>query len=107
MHSNRLACLPLDAQTWNFTYFKDMNASITKQSTPVGVSSYVWRSLKLDNAGDYSFRCEAGSQLVYGNWHVRTFEGQGRLAKNVVLFVGDGMSPSMITAARVLSEPSW
>jgi hypothetical protein len=84
-----------------------MNASLTKQSTPVGVSSYVWRSLKLDTPGDYAFRCEVGNQLVFGNWHVRSFEDRGRLAKNVVLFVGDGMSPSMITAARALSEPTW
>lgn len=46
-------------------------------------------------------------QVVFGNWHVRSFEDKGRLAKNVVLFIGDGMAPAMLSAARALSEPTW
>lgn len=46
----------------NFTYFKNMNDSINKLPTPVGVGSYALRSLKIDSTGDYY--CESRSQPI-------------------------------------------
>ncbi|KAI9026026.1 alkaline-phosphatase-like protein [Hyaloraphidium curvatum] len=110
---------PAVADTWNYTYFKDMNASFANLKTPVGVSSYVWRSNKFDSTGSFAYRCEipgvftggrrdlSTPQVVFGRWNVRSFANQGRLAKKVAFFIGDGMSPAMITAARAISEPTW
>lgn len=113
---------PATPETWNFTFHKDMNASYSKVSTPVGVSSFAFRSLSFPAPGDYDYKCTVPGifvanstvarqastpQTVYGKWHVRSFEDKGRKAKNVVLFIGDGMGPGMVTAARALSEPTW
>ncbi|KAF9168125.1 hypothetical protein DFQ26_001301 [Actinomortierella ambigua] len=94
---------------WNFTYYKDAAAywkgqdGDEKASTPVNVAATAWRQVQLKEAGDYKV------VLKYNNgkkteaiWHVNPV--QKRKAKNVILFIGDGMTTAMITAGRLISQ---
>ena len=45
-----------------------------------------------------------GSKTV-AHWEVRSLQ-QARKAKNVILFIGDGMTTNMITAARLIAHKS-
>jgi alkaline phosphatase len=44
-----------------------------------------------------------GGQKTHATWEVREL-AKKRKAKNVVMFIGDGMTQSMITAARLLAH---
>ncbi|KAF9432898.1 hypothetical protein BGZ76_010172 [Entomortierella beljakovae] len=101
---------PSSQEKWNFTYFKDASAYWKAQdgdknaSTPVNVASTAWRSVQIKEPGTYK------AVLTYNNgkkteaiWTVNPVHK--RKAKNVILFIGDGMSTAMITAARLISQP--
>jgi alkaline phosphatase len=40
------------------------------------------------------------------NWEVRDL-AEERKAKNIVMFIGDGMTTNMITAARLIGRPQF
>ncbi len=60
----------------------------------------------LYNPGQYEavLQYYNGSRTV-ARWHVREITEQKK-AKNVVIFIGDGMTTPMITAARLIGHPS-
>ncbi|KAJ3048313.1 hypothetical protein HK097_010684 [Rhizophlyctis rosea] len=89
-------------ENWNFTYFENNAARDIKKPTPVGVTRLSLRSVKINKAGSYKLTLKAGNQKVEANWIVRGFSQ--RKAQNLVLFIGDGMAPSMISAARYISR---
>lgn len=91
-------------ETWNFTWFPDLFAQ--KAGTPnlVKVASKAYRKIALYEPGEYV------ATLTYYNgskteatWNVRDLPDKPK-AKNIVLFIGDGMTTAMITAARVLGH---
>ncbi|KAF9430632.1 hypothetical protein BGZ94_005440 [Podila epigama] len=101
---------PQAQESWDFTYFKDAAAywkaedGDKNQSTPVHVASTAWRQVAIKEPGTYKVT------LKYNNgktsevtWVVNPV--QKRKAKNVILFIGDGMTTAMITAARLISKP--
>jgi alkaline phosphatase len=63
----------------------------------LGVSA-LWRDLSAPAAGSYIIEVTAGATVKTATWTVR--EPQAGGARNVILFVGDGMTVSMLTAAR-------
>lgn len=65
---------------------------------PTKVASVVWRGLTAPEAGEYVVEVVAGGTTETVTWTVRT--PQAGEAKNVVLFIADGMTVPMITAAR-------
>ncbi|KAG0064495.1 hypothetical protein BGZ90_002185 [Linnemannia elongata] len=90
-------------EAWNFSYFKNA-------STTVNVASSAWRNIQLCEPGTYEvllkYQDKASgsqktSQLI---WNVNAVPKK-RKAKNVILFIGDGMTTAMITAARLISKP--
>ncbi|KAG0082403.1 hypothetical protein BGZ92_011779 [Podila epicladia] len=91
---------PAAQESWDFTYFKDAAAYWKDQdgdktaSTPVHVASTAWRKVAIKEPGTYKVT------LNYNN-------GKKTEATwvNVILFIGDGMSTAMITAARLISKP--
>ncbi|KAG0223957.1 hypothetical protein BGW41_005279 [Actinomortierella wolfii] len=96
-------------ESWNFTYYQDAAAywkgqdGDEKAATPVNVASAAWRQVQLKEPGDYKV------VLKYNNgkkteaiWHVNPV--QKRKAKNVILFIGDGMTTAMITASRLIAK---
>jgi hypothetical protein len=88
--------------TWSFEYFKDVEQKEKKQPTSVGVSRVAIRNVKFDKEGTYQVDVTVGTEKVSAKWIIR--KSGERKVKNMVLFVGDGMAPSMISAARYLSK---
>ncbi|KAF9964559.1 hypothetical protein BGZ70_006288 [Mortierella alpina] len=101
---------PNAQEAWDFTYTKDAAAYWKVQdgdknaATPAHVASTAWRHVQIKEPGTYKV------VLKYNNgkkteavWTVNAVTK--RKAKNVILFIGDGMTTAMITAARLISKP--
>jgi alkaline phosphatase len=66
-------------------------------------SAYWIRNAALAKAGSYTVEATAGGKTTSVVWEAFGTNGGGK-AKNVILFIGDGMSIGHRTAARVLSK---
>ncbi len=65
--------------------------------------SVLWlRDVELPKAGQYVVEVNAPGGRITATWEV--FATKQRVAKNVILFIGDGMSVAHRTAARMLSK---
>ncbi|KAF8071924.1 alkaline-phosphatase-like protein [Lyophyllum atratum] len=93
-------------EKWTFSYFEDLFAKDAKTPTVVNVASKAYRGLKLTTPGTYQAKLSyfQGSQTV-ASWVVRE-PAKTRQAKNVLFFIGDGMTQAMITAARLIAHKS-
>jgi len=65
-------------------------------------SAYWLRGVTLDKPGNYTIEATAGDRTARVTWEVFA-PGQPK-AKNVILFIGDGLSVAHRTAARILSK---
>jgi hypothetical protein len=85
-------------ETWNFTWYEDLFAYAAHTPSQVRVASKAWRNVALYQPGQYIATLEYrnGSQSTVANWTVRDIAPQQR-AKNVIMFIGDGMTTNMIT----------
>ncbi len=72
------------------------------EEDPTPSQSLVWRGVVAPAPGDYTVTVTAGGEETSVNWVVR--QPQVGQAKNVILFIADGMSVPMITAARIMSR---
>ncbi|KAI8937675.1 hypothetical protein NX059_005377 [Plenodomus lindquistii] len=93
-------------EKWNFTYFEDLFARDAKKPSLVNVASKAYRRIALYEPGEYT------ATLTYNNgtkteatWLVRDL-AEERKAKNIIFFIGDGMTTNMITAARLIAHKS-
>ncbi|KAH3920868.1 alkaline phosphatase [Parastagonospora nodorum] len=93
-----------ELEKWNFTFYEDLFARDAKKPTLVNVAAKAYRRVALYEPGEYT------ATLNYNNgskteatWNVRSLE-QERKAKNIILFIGDGMTTNMITAARLIGH---
>ncbi|KAI9203856.1 alkaline-phosphatase-like protein [Polychytrium aggregatum] len=93
-------------QTWNFTYSKDASEYFANppKTTPVGVTRLALRDIALPTTGDFNVTIAVGKERVSASWSTRNYCKP--LAKNTVMFIGDGMAPAMISAARFISRPT-
>ncbi len=66
-------------------------------------SAYWLRGVSLDKPGRYTVEASAGEKSARVTWEVFDTAAGGK-AKNVILFVGDGLSMAHRTAARILSK---
>lgn len=66
-------------------------------------SAYYLRDVSLAKAGTLKVEASAGGAAKAVTWEVFDTP-KGRVAKNVILFVGDGLSIAQRTAARLLSK---
>ncbi|MBW7882667.1 MAG: alkaline phosphatase [Caldilineaceae bacterium] len=73
------------------------------EEEPVPVQSVVWRQVTLAEPGLYVVEVTAGGAVESVSWYVQQPHSSAG-AKNVILFVADGMSVPMLTAARVVSR---
>lgn len=65
-------------------------------------TSLIWRGLSAPQPGEYKVEVTAGATVKSVTWTVRQpLPGN---AKNVILFIGDGLSVGAVTAARALSR---
>ncbi len=69
---------------------------------PKKAQSVIWRDLTAPAPGDYTVEVTAGGATTSATWTVR--EAVAGEAQNVILFVADGMTVGMISAARVISR---
>lgn len=65
-------------------------------------SALILRDVALTKPGAYAIKVSAGARTREISWTV--YETGPRKAKNVILFIGDGMSPAHRVAARLLSK---
>ncbi|KAJ5868373.1 hypothetical protein N7534_002926 [Penicillium rubens] len=88
-----------ELERWNFTWFEDRFAEDAEKPSLVNVTSKVYRRIALYEPGEYEATLTYyGEQKTVANWF--------RRAKNVVMFIGDGMTTNMITAARLIAHRS-
>jgi alkaline phosphatase len=73
------------------------------EESPTPSQSLIWRDLTLTDPGLYVVTVTAGGAETSVNWYVRAPQ-PGAGARNVILFVADGMTVPMLTAARVVSR---
>ncbi|KAA8646504.1 hypothetical protein EYZ11_009447 [Aspergillus tanneri] len=93
-------------ERWNFTWFEDLFAEDADKPSLVNVTSKAYRRVALYEPGEYEATLTYyGNQTTVANWLVRDIPKKRR-AKNAILFVGDGMTTNMITAARLIAHKS-
>ena len=66
-------------------------------------SAYWLRGVSLDKPGKYTVEAAAGDNTARVTWEAFDTAAGGK-AKNVILFIGDGLSMAHRTAARILSK---
>lgn len=93
-------------ERWSFSWFEDLFAQDAGRPSVVNVAAKAYRRVALYEPGEYTatLRYYNGTNTT-ANWIVRPLSQQKR-AKNVILFIGDGMTTNMITAARLIGHKS-
>ncbi|KAF9525771.1 alkaline-phosphatase-like protein [Crepidotus variabilis] len=91
-------------EKWSFTYFEDLFTKDAGTPVLVNAATKAYRALSLTQPGSYTaqLKYNNGSKTL-ANWVVRKPQTK-RQAKNVLFFIGDGMTQSMITAARLIAH---
>jgi alkaline phosphatase len=74
----------------------------SEAEVPVPAQAITWRQVTAPAPGEYTLEVTAGGETRSVTWTV--VEPQPGHARNVILFVGDGMTVSMITSARLVSR---
>jgi alkaline phosphatase len=93
-------------ERWNFTWYEDLFAFDAKTPSLVNVTAKAYRRLQFKTPGAYTATLSYNNgSVTTANWTVRDLPTQRR-AKNVLLFIGDGMTTNMITAARLIAHKS-
>ncbi|GAA5859147.1 hypothetical protein JCM1840_003774 [Sporobolomyces johnsonii] len=91
-------------QSYNFSYYEDLFNKDNGTATLVNVLAQDWRYVTLYNPGEYTLKLSYnGGMQTLAHWTVLPL-AEKRTAKNVILMVGDGMAPSMVTAARMIGH---
>ncbi|KAI0009066.1 alkaline phosphatase-like protein [Xylariaceae sp. FL0662B] len=95
-----------EIEKWDFQWYEDLYAQDADRPSVVNVASKIYRKLAIYEPGNYAVTLTYyGNQTTTANWTVRPLATRKK-AKNVILFIGDGMTTNMITAARLLGHKS-
>ncbi|OTA91490.1 hypothetical protein M434DRAFT_76138 [Hypoxylon sp. CO27-5] len=95
-----------ELEKWDFKWYEDLFAQDADSPSVVNVASKIYRKLAIYEPGNYVVTLSYyDDQTTTANWVVRPLATQKK-AKNVILFIGDGMTTNMITAARLLGHKS-
>ncbi|MDZ4767906.1 MAG: alkaline phosphatase [Chloroflexota bacterium] len=73
--------------------------SFGSEEAPTPAQSLIWRELSAPEAGEYTVEVSTGGNTTSATYIVRDAATE-RVAQNVILFVADGMTVPMISAAR-------
>ncbi|KAK7687957.1 hypothetical protein QCA50_009176 [Cerrena zonata] len=93
-------------EKWTFDYFEDLFAQDAGSASVVNVASKAFRGLSLREPGEYLAKLSYyGGMQTVAHWAVPKPVTK-RTAKNVIFFIGDGMTQNMITAARLIGHKS-
>jgi alkaline phosphatase len=77
-------------------------ASFVEREDGKDQSALILRDVSVSPPGPYKVRVTDGSEVRELSWNV--YDTGPRKAKNVILFIGDGMSPAHRVAARLLAK---
>lgn len=96
--------MTVTVESYNFTYYEDLFAEEAGAKVPVNVLAKSYRNIQLHNPGKYDvvLSYNDGSQTK-AVWEVLPL-AECKKAKNLIIFVGDGMATSMVSAARLLAH---
>ncbi|KAF3926055.1 hypothetical protein ABW20_dc0108981 [Dactylellina cionopaga] len=92
-------------EKWSFGWYEDYYARDAKTPSIVNVASKAYRKVYLDEAGEYKATLKYNGKTTTATWNVRDME-EVRKTRNVLFFIGDGMTTNMITAARLIGHKS-
>ncbi|KAI0440552.1 alkaline phosphatase [Xylaria telfairii] len=93
-------------EKWDFKWYEDLFAEDAGTPSVVNVAAKAYRRLAIYEPGTYVVELSYyGGQKTRAEWVVRPLATKKK-AKNVILFIGDGMTTNMITAARLLGHKS-
>lgn len=93
-----------ELEKWTFSWFEDLFAQDAKTPSVVNVASKAYRRVALYEPGTYTVTLKYYSgKTTTAEWTVRPLATKKK-AKNVIFFIGDGMTTNMITAARLLAH---
>ncbi|MBK5073974.1 alkaline phosphatase [Budviciaceae bacterium CWB-B4] len=81
----------------------DQKSEFIKDEDGLNASSLVIKNVDITTPGDYKVEVSAGDEKGSVSWNVYQTP-EKRQAKNVILFIGDGLSVAHRTAARVMSK---
>lgn len=103
-----------ELERWNFSWYEDLFAKDADSPSVVNVASRAYRQVSLDRPGEYEAvltynsggEAKTKTTTTMASWVVRDAGRSQRKAKNVVLFIADGMTTNMITAARLIAHQS-
>ncbi|KAK4894828.1 hypothetical protein LTR27_006950 [Elasticomyces elasticus] len=90
-------------EAWNFTWYEDLFAADAEAPSVVNVASKAYRRVALYEPGEYEAVLSYNGTNTTAYWLVRDLD-EVRKTKNVLLFIGDGMTTNMITAARLIAH---
>lgn len=90
-----------ELERWNFTWYEDLFAKAAETPSLVRVASKAYRRVALYQPGQYIVTLNyANGSTTYANWTVRDIQPERR-AKNLVLFIGDGMTTNMVSGRYI------
>src|SRR5260370_39835322 len=87
----------------DYTQVLGRGGEFVEKEDGADASSVVLRDVAIRQPGRYEVAASDGRATAKGNWDVFATPAP-RAAKNVILFIGDGMSVANRTAARMLSK---
>lgn len=89
----------MNETSYNFTYYEDLFAEDAGMPTVVNAKAKQYYNVALYDPGNYTAKLvyDDGNHETLANWEVLDLKHEGKKAKNVIFFVGDGMTTNMIT----------
>ncbi|EJT51869.1 streptomycin-6-phosphate phosphatase [Trichosporon asahii var. asahii CBS 2479] len=95
-----------ELKNYTFHYYEDLFAEEEGRPTLVNVFSKTYRNVQLHNPGQYELSLSYhNGEETKATWGVNERKPvQGCKPKNLLVFIGDGMATSMISAARLLAH---
>lgn len=85
-------------ENWTFNWYEDLFAEDAKKPSVVNVAAKAYRKIALYEPGKYTVTLSYyGNETTTAEWEVRDLVTK-RKAKNVILFIGDGMTTNMVCA---------
>lgn len=86
-----------ELEKWDFQWYEDLFAKDANKPSVVKVASKAYRKVCLKDPGEYVARLTYNNgEKSEVNWLVRESSATSK-AKNVIMFIGDGMTTNMIT----------
>jgi hypothetical protein len=86
-----------EIETWNFSWYEDLFAEDEDKASLVNVAAKAYRKLALYEPGTYTVTLTYyDGETTTAEWTVRPIANE-RKAKNVIFFIGDGMTTNMVS----------